>query len=200
MGGLKSDHVFWIPVNGTSKRLCCTTKLGRVRVNYPLCPPSSSALCLHSVFEFFHDDGLVFQPHPFIFTSAARLQSRTRRQLQVLRAARAGGSGDPGEGLFVGRGQVDHEEDAVRHVLIGAGAGELGLPPTAPNGGQQLAVPLRVLQVLQGDHVGQSQLAVQAEASPAAPQQEAEGTDEEEEEGDGCYGDVGGSGTDDGLA
>lgn len=68
----------------------------------------------------------------------------------------------------------------------------------AAEGRQQFAVPLRVLQVLQGDDVGQAQLSVQAEAPAAAPQ-EAEGGDQEEE-GDGCYGDVGGSGTDDGPA
>lgn len=74
------------------------------------------------------------------------------------------------------------------------------LPPTAADGGQQLAVPLRVLQVLQGDHVGQSQLAAKAEASAATPQKEAEDAEEDEEEEDCCYGDVGSSGTDDGLA
>lgn len=74
------------------------------------------------------------------------------------------------------------------------------LPPTAADGGQQLTVPLWVLQVLQGDHVGQSQLAAEAEATPAAPHQEAEDAEEEEEDGDGCYGDGGdGSCTDDGL-
>lgn len=163
-------------------------------------PPHTHTFCLTSVFQFLHYGRLGLQSHPF-FTSAARLWSRTRgRKLQVLGAARAGSSGDPGERLFVRRGQVDHEEDAVCQVLLRAGAGELMLPPTAADGGQQLTVPLRVLQVLQGDHVGQSQLIAEAEASAATPQKEAEGTEEDEEEEDCCYGDVGSSGTDDGLA
>lgn len=135
-------------------------------------------------------------PRPLVLASPAR----RRQQLQVLGAAGAGGSGDPGERLLVGRRQVDHEEDAVGGVLLRAAAGQLVFAPAAPDGGQQLAVPLRVLQVLQGDHVGQAKLAVKAEASPAAPQEETEGGEQQEEEGDGCYGDVGGPDTDDGLA
>lgn len=154
-----------------------------------------------SVFNFFLYDCFVVQPPVFFLLSAACLWSRTgRQQLHVLGAARAGSSGNPGKRLFIRRGQVDHEEHAVRHVLLGAGAGELVLPPTATDGRQQLTVPLRVLQVFQGDHVGQSQFAVKAEATPAAPHQEAEETDEEQEERDGCYADVGhGSCADDGL-
>lgn len=158
---------------------------------------------VNSVIDFFLYDGLVAQPPAFLFPSAHGLQTWTgRQQLNVLAAAAgAGGSGDPGERLLVGRGQVHHEEDAVRHILFGAGAGQLVLPSTAPDGGQQLAVPLGVLQVLQGDHVGQAQLPVQAKAASAAPHQEEEETEEEEDEGDGSHSDVGdGFCTDDGLA
>lgn len=75
------------------------------------------------------------------------------------------------------------------------------LPPAASEGGQKLAVPLWILQVLQGDHVGQAQLAVKAKSSLAAPDQKAEDAEEEEEEeGDGCYDNIGdGCCADDGL-
>lgn len=168
-------------------------------------PPLSSLLsfvfCLDLVLDFFLYDCLVIQLHPLFFISAACLWSRTRwQQLHVLGAACAGSPGNPGERLFVWRGQVDHEEHAICHVLLRAGTGELVLPPTASDGGQQLTVPLWVLQVLQGDHIGQSQLTAKTEATPAAPHQEAKDTEEEEKDGDGCYGDVGGgSCTADGL-
>lgn len=140
--------------------------------------------------------------HPS-FISVARLRSRTWRQLHVLGAGGAGGaggSGDPGEGLLVRWGQVDHEEDAIRHVLLGAAAGEPVLPPAASDGGKQLAVPLRVLQVLQSDHVGQVQLTIQTDGASAPAYQKAEDTEEEEEEGGGCYGNIGdGAHADDGL-
>ncbi|TNN50419.1 hypothetical protein EYF80_039345 [Liparis tanakae] len=99
--------------------------------------------------------------------------------------------------------RVDHEEHAaVRRVLLGAGVGHL-VPSAASDGGQQLAVPLRVLQVLQGDHVGQAQFAAEAEAEAvaAAPRHEAADADQQEEEGDGCKGDEGdGPHAHDGLA
>lgn len=171
-------------------------------IRYVLIVPCLICILPDSVFYLFFYDCFVVQPPLSFLLSAACLWSGTgRQQLHVLGAARAGSSGNPGERLFVRRGQVDHEEHAVRHVLLGAGAGDLVLPPTATDRRQQLTVPLRVLQVLQGDHVGQSQFAVKAEATPAAPHQEAEETDEEQEERDGCYADVGhGSCTDDGLA
>lgn len=125
-------------------------------------------------------------PPPSFSLPPSCLRSRTRwQQLQILGAAGAGGPGDPGEGLLVGGGQVDHEEDAVRHVLLRAAAGKL--TPATTEGGEQLAVLLGVLQVLQGDHVGQVQL-VEVKALPAPTDHEAEGTEDEEEEGGSCYG------------
>lgn len=154
---------------------------------------------IQSVFDVILSDSS-FSHKYFFFIPAAGLRSRTWRQLQIFGAACAGRSGNPGECLFVRRGQVDHEEDAVRHILLGAAAGEL-LPPAASEGGQQLAVLLRVLQVLQSDHIGQVQLSVQAEASSAPADVEAEDAEEDEEEGGGCYGDVGDrANAEDGLA
>lgn len=114
--------------------------------------------CMSSIFGIVLCDSSVFYKY-FFFIPAAGLWSRTWRQLQIFGAACAGCSGNPGEGLFVWRGQVDHEEHAIRHILLGAAAGKL-LPSVASEGGQQLAVLLWVLQVLQGNHVGQIQLSV----------------------------------------
>lgn len=129
---------------------------------------------------FFIWERLTALPRPLIPIVAPRLRPRTLRQkLYILRAAGAGSSGNPGERLLIGRRQVDHEEHSICHVLLGAWAGELLLPPAAAEGRQQLAIPLWVLQILQGDHVGQSQLSAESEAPPAPPEQEAKGAEDD---------------------
>lgn len=94
--------------------------------------------------------------------SAAALELRTQLGLQVfdlyrlhvLGAGEAGGPGDLGKRLLVGRREVDHDKDPVRAVRAGAGVA-LGVPGQR---GEELGAALGVLQV-QGDDVGQPQLA-----------------------------------------
>lgn len=169
---------------------------------FPSFPSLLHVFCFCSVLDFFLQNRLVLFSSPLLLVPAARLSTGTRRQqLHVFGAARARGSRNPGERLLVWRGQVDHEEHAVRRILLRADAGQLVLPPAASDGGQQLTVPLGVLKVLQGDHVGEAQLAVEAETSSAAPHEEGEDAEEEQEEGGGRYADVGdGSCVNDGLA
>lgn len=174
-------------------RFCCTSSLFFLLLYIAFS-------FLARLFSFFLFRRLLFHHHPIFSVSAAKLWSKARwQQLHVpAAAAGAGSSGDPGECLFIRRGQVDHEEDAVRHVLLRAGVGDL---PVASDGGQELTVPLWVLQVFQGDHVGKSQLSTEAEALSTTPHYKTQGAEEESEEGDGRYGDVdGGSWADYGLA
>lgn len=143
-------------------------------------------------------DYFIIRSHPF-FLWLSCLWSRTGwQQLHILGAACAGRPGDPGEGLLIGWGQVDHEEHPIWHILFRAAAGKLA--PAAAQGGQQLTVPLRVLQIFQGDHIGQIQLPIQTEAPPAPTDQKAKDAHQKDEEGSRSYDDVGdGSGADDGF-
>lgn len=116
------------------------------------------------------------------------------QRLGVLGAAGAGGSGDPGECLLIRGGQIDHEEDAVPSIvfLLRAAAGGSVLSPAATYRGQQLAVSLGVLQVLQSYHLRQAHFTVQTETLLTTKKQEDDSS--EEEEGNGCYNDVGNGG------